>query len=289
MADVEVTVKVSGDATVSASTRAAAYQESPVTMAADHGGVPVRITVQGLALWIDRGGFYDVLFPNDRITGDDHHYVTWGVPEIAINDAVVDLRESGLVSGDNSTYKSERWISLPIPSDAPAAKAEEVLTNRDACVGVLRLPYGRLSHNHVKFYCKYTGNGLHYWLSSFVDWEGILAGGTTIRARVTDRASSVKSEPQLAARQFAVKCLSAKDRRPPKAGSTNVVDTTDFNMVGVLTSTSGDPLTDNLIHDGTKYPGPSATNNPPFSAMTTGMRMTTDIKLCPSVAGYIVD
>jgi hypothetical protein len=279
MGDIEVTVRVSGETAIVASTNTLTQQSAVGVRSADSGGVPIRITIQGLALWIDRGGFYDVLFPNDERVGQRHHYVTWGVPELPSSDLIVDLRGAGWIPSDNSSFSTERWLSLEIEKGSAADDPTGVLTNRGACVGVLRLPYGRISHNHVKFYCKYSVDNRYYWLSSFVDWEGTLASANMVQAMVTDRATGVGQPTPIAAREFVIKCLSDKDRQTKTGGGVNL-DTTDFNVLAVLTKKTGKGKLGIVTWNGEKHPDPRTAPFRPNAFMTT------DEKFCPSVSGY---
>jgi hypothetical protein len=284
MADVEVTVRVSGDTAVKTESKSLMNTLSSASPATGNNGVLIKITVQGVALWIDRGGFYDVLFPNDGLTGDKHHFVTWDVPELPGSDLIVDLRDGDWMPADNATYKTERWISLPIEPGSPAANPEGILWNRGACVGVLRLPYGRISHNNRKFYCLYSDDGLYYWLSSYVDWEGSLAGATAIQAVVSKRDPHAPNttRPIISSRKFTVKCLSKDDREPRRDDGEVDLDTSDFGLLGALVSAKGMKLQKTLKHSGKTYPGPVA------PAISPDGKRTTDIKLCPSVGGYLV-
>jgi hypothetical protein len=104
----------------------------------------IEVIVEGLALWVDRGTFWDVLFPVCQETPSDQHYPTlrvllggWEVlPEVALKKRMLDLIH--LVPGYAGMFAAD-WM-LPIrPSNSRGTEAR-LRPNSKHVFASLRLP-----------------------------------------------------------------------------------------------------------------------------------------------------
>jgi hypothetical protein len=110
----------------------------------------LRIRVVGLSLWVDRGAYFDVLFPDDMLQPDNpkHHYVTVNGPGLATKDlmgAGLDLTSPRARPPRLTPLDMAGWLPVAIDDDTPAADQDSALKGNISILGAIRLPRGGVS------------------------------------------------------------------------------------------------------------------------------------------------
>lgn len=121
--------------------------------------VTLRIAVQGRSFWVDRGAFFDVLFPDDGVPrgeqgggGAEHHYVTIDGPGISSLDALTGhcldcySTTTGLTQpfAGSTLLDQPGWLDIPVVAGSPASDPDTVFNGR-GIIAALRLPRGEVN------------------------------------------------------------------------------------------------------------------------------------------------
>ena len=220
----------------------------------------IRIRVEGLSLWLDRNGYFDVLFPDDRLIDQNHHYLTAegnGIGSTVLSGALLDLTALPVLLPPSHALSIAGWLPVKIDAGSLAADPSTAVSGK-GLVGALRLPYGQLTQidDHLDGPFAYDGYPSHF-LGYGVEWLCTFSGDFAVRATHVNHLSGKATdillgviEPSTRTFHIVVKCLSDADRgstdEPIKPGT--ALD--EFKVIGYLSNASGAALPDAPVYNG---------------------------------------
>jgi hypothetical protein len=104
----------------------------------------LRLQFEGVSLWMDRGKYIDVLFPDATLANLDAHTVTTETKgtKAIIDRTVLDFRATiNVVGGQSANLPTSGLLRVDVPEDAPAARADAAFDVTHTLAAV-RLPIG---------------------------------------------------------------------------------------------------------------------------------------------------
>lgn len=192
----------------------------------------LKIRVEGRSFWVDRGAYFDVLFPTDGLPPDnaEHHYVTIDGPGFVATNSLTDrcldlyttLHPVVQPFAQSTSLDQPGWIHLDIDPASPAANPNTAITGK-GLVAAMRLPRGEVAQLPGLGGPFMMGSGGYAYLGWGVEYFCVLDVATlSILGQYKPFASkgpafnvAIPSPSTGSTIELTVKCLSSNDRRTP--------------------------------------------------------------------------
>ena len=182
----------------------------------------ITIEVHGLSLWINRGDFIDVMFPDDKLEATDanHHFVTLhedGKKEFRFDGCLLDL--AGIVKDPppkTTLTEPMGWLPVNVAPKAAAADPRAAILGTHM-VAALRLPKGAIESVSAESHGEFHVAGGELELGYGIRWKVCGTGGIQSEATlIPHRGGPTKTMPLAISHAgdttLIIKCLSKNDR-----------------------------------------------------------------------------